>query len=247
MYHAIEERRSVLSVSPAIFAWQMRWLSERGYRIISLSDLVRHLRNNAPLPDRSVVITFDDGLESVYTSAFPILERYGFPATVFLVPDYCGRWNDWPSQPSVAPRLPLLSWPQIREMDRYGVEFGAHTLSHPRLDRLSRDEVEREILGSKASIEEHLGHPVEVFAYPYGRHNDTSGAVVRRAYTGACAGELKLVGPGSDPLALERIDAYYVTQPLLFRGLSRPWFPLYLGLRRPLRTIASAVLRRAWS
>jgi peptidoglycan/xylan/chitin deacetylase (PgdA/CDA1 family) len=247
MYHGIEKPPSVISVPPTTFAQQMNWLHESGHQVVPLSRLIQHLRHQEPLPERPVVLTFDDGLESVYTRAFPVLARYGFPATIFLVPGYCGGWNDWPSQPSIAPRLPLMTWDQVREMERHGMEFGAHTLTHPRLDRLSPGDGEYEILGSKSSIEENLGHSVEVFAYPYGRYNHTSKEIVQQAFAGACATRLGLVGRGSDPFALERIDAYYVMAPLWVKRLSSPWFSLYLGLRRPLRTAASAILRREWN
>lgn len=163
MYHAFDESRSIIAIPPAVFAWQMRWLHENGYQVIPLSRLVQYLRNADPLPARSVVITFDDGFETIYTYAFPVLVRYGLPATVFLVAGYCGRQNDWPNRPLTVPHLSLLSWTQIREMDRRGIEFGAHSLSHPRLDRLAPEKAAPEILDSKACIEDRLGHAVELF------------------------------------------------------------------------------------
>lgn len=246
LYHAIDRRRSIISIPSSVFAWQMRWLHEEGFQVIPLRELVQRLRTRDLPPTRAVVITFDDGFSSVYTSAFPVLARYGFPATVFLVPGYCGGRNDWPGQPSTIPRQALLTWAQVAEMDRHGIEFGAHSLSHARLDHLTPEKIEREILDSKTSIEDHLGHAVELFAYPYGRHNDTVKAIVRRAYSGACSAHLGLVGPSSDPFALERVDVHYLAQPWVFRRLSTPLFSLYLGVRRPLRTVASLVLNRPW-
>ena len=246
MYHALDESRSIVAIPPAVFGWQMRWLYDNGYQVIPLSRLVQHLRSGDPLPTQSIAITFDDGFESIYTDAFPILADYGFPATVFLVTGYCGRQNDWPSQPLTAPRLSLLSWTQIREMDRHGIEFGAHSITHPRLDRLAPDELEYEILFSKANIEERLGHAIELFAYPYGRYNEAIKAIVRRAYVGACTTWLGMVGIESDPLALERIEALYVARPLIFRQLVNPLFSFYVNLRRPLRALASFMLRRPW-
>lgn len=246
MYHAIDENPSIISLRPAVFAWQMHWLYENGYRVISLSRLVQYLRDGDPLPARSVVITFDDGFESIYKFAFPVLARYGFPATVFLVAGYCGRQNNWPDQPASVPYRSLLTWAQIREMDCQEIEFGAHSVSHPRLDQLSAEQVSDEIFGSKAHIEDGLGHAVELFAYPYGRYNAAVKAVVRRAFAGACTTRLDVVKRKSDPLALARIDVNYVAHPSLFRQLMKAWFPLYLGLRRPLRAFASFALRQPW-
>lgn len=245
-YHALDERPSAISMPLKTFEWQMAELHRWGFQVISLSQLVRSIDTGATLPGRSVVIAFDDGFESVYTRAFPVLQRFGFPATVFLVPGYCGKLNDWPSQPASAPRLPLMNWSQIRELGRHGFDFGGHTFSHPRLDRVPPEALEWEILESKNDIEEHLGETVELFAYPYGRRNDASEGLVRRAYSGACTTRLALAGPKSDPLSLERVDAYYLQHPLMFRRLSSPAFPLYLGLRRLGRAVATVVLRREW-
>ena len=106
MYHALADERSAISLPPSVFQRQMRLLHEGGFRVISMSDLVSSLQSGEELPGKSVVLTFDDGFESVYTNAFPVLQRYGFPATVFLVADYCGKTNDWPSQPGGIPSFP---------------------------------------------------------------------------------------------------------------------------------------------
>lgn len=140
-----------------------------------------------------------------------------------------------------------MSWAQIREMDEHGIEFGAHTLTHPRLDQLHPDEIEDEVVGCKSAIEDRLGHGVQFFAYPYGRHSRIDEDLVSRTYVGACGGGLGYVGPKSDPFALERVDSYYIAHPWMFKGLSSPWLSLYLSVRRPLRTVASVLLRRAWS
>ena len=146
----------------------MQTLHQRGVNVISLGQLVDGLTNGEPLPDRSVVLTFDDGFENVYQLAFPILQQYGFPATVFLVAGYCGKTNHWPSQPSGIPRLPIMTWEQIQEMDRADIEFGAHTHNHPRLDRVSGSELTLEVVNAKIVLEDHLGHQVDHFSYPYG-------------------------------------------------------------------------------
>jgi peptidoglycan/xylan/chitin deacetylase (PgdA/CDA1 family) len=246
MYHALGESASPITTPTAVFAWQMCWLHEHSYQAIPLSRLVRCVRTEDQLPPRSIVITFDDGFASVFTRAYPILAEYGFSATVFLVSDYCGRRNDWPSQPTTVPYQSLMTWTQICEMDRDGIEFGAHSATHPMLDQLAVSDVEREILDSKAKIEDQVGHAIELFAYPYGRYNETVKRVVSRAYTGACSTRLGIVRPGSDPLALDRIEVHCVANLHLFQGLSRPWFSSYLGMRRLLRSAASAILRRPW-
>lgn len=246
MYHALSADPSAISIPPSTFEWQMRWLHEHRYTVMSLRELVRRLRAGEHPPGPTAVLTFDDGLSSVYTTAFPVLARYRFPATVFIVSGYCGKSNDWPSQPATAPRHALISWSQIREMDRHGLEFGAHTVTHPSLDRLAPDELAHEITGSKAMIEDSLGHAVELFAYPYGRFTDAVKAIVRDTYLGACGTRLGLARPGSDPWELARVEVRYLAKRWIFEGFSSPLLPLYLEGRRVARTASSLVLRRPW-
>lgn len=246
MYHTLDERPSIISIAPSVFEWQMHWLHEQGYRIVSLSQLAKQLRTGVLPADRTAVITFDDGFSTVYTVAFPILARYRFTATVFVIPGLCGRSNEWPDQPTSVPRQPLLSWAQIRRMHQNGIEFGAHTLTHRRLDQLASVELQGEIIDSKAMIEDRLGDSVEVFAYPFGKYNDAVKAVVAGAYVGACTTHLSLVDSMSDPLELSRVEAHYVTLRPVFASLSSQAFPLYLDVRRALRSTSSILLRQPW-
>lgn len=246
MYHALDEQRSAISIPPSTFERQMNALHEGGFNVIPLRELVSKLQAGEELPQRSVIITFDDGFESVYTHGLPILQKYGFPATMFLVSGYCGKSNDWPSQPAGIPRLSLSDWPQIREMERYGFEMGAHTHSHPRLDRVSPAELEREVVESKLVIEDKLGHEVNDFAYPYGRQNTNSAEIVSETYAGACTTYLSMVTSKSDPLALERVEALYLQNPRMVRLLANPIMPFYLGVRRLVRSTASSILGRDW-
>ena len=246
MYHSLDDGGSPISVTPSIFAQQMQTLHQRGLNVISLTQLVDGLTNGEPLPDRSVVLTFDDGFENVYQQAFPILQQYGFPATVFLVAGYCGKTNHWPSQPAGIPRLPIMTWEQIHEMDRAGIEFGAHTHNHPRLDRVSGGELELEVVNAKRVLEDHLGHRVDHFSYPYGRSDAGSAELVSQTYRGACTTRLGTVSAKTNPLSLPRVDTYYVRQPQIFKTLSTPALSAYLAVRRPLRSAASMVLGREW-
>ncbi len=246
-YHAVEAGSSPIAISPQAFASQMGWLSRHGYRVIRLSELVGHFEAASALPPRTVVITFDDGFESVYLHAFPILAEYGFPASVFLVTGYCGRYNDWPGQPSGFPIRSLLTWGQISEMGRHGIEYGAHTVTHPRLDRAPTNEIVHEITRSKETIEQQIGKPVELFAYPYGRFDGRVKEVVRGLFRGACTGRLDLADLRRDPLEIDRVDVYYARQPFLFRLISHPVMVAYLWMRRPLRRLTSAALGRAWN
>lgn len=245
-YHAIDEQRSPVTVTPDAFKEQMAALGDSGCNVITLGSLVDAMNGRQDLPDKPVVITFDDGFESTYTHAFPVMQQYGFTATVFTVAGYCGKVNDWPSQPAGLPRLPLMDWPQIQEMERHGIEFGAHTYTHPRLDQTPESELERELVQSKKVIEDKLGHAVDLFAYPYGRFDSKSAEMVGRTYAGACTTRLGTVTTASDRLALERVEIFYVQNPRVMRHLSGRALSMYLDIRRPVRSLASKVLRREW-
>jgi len=197
-------------------------------------------------PERSVVLTFDDGYQSLYTEVFPILQQYGFSATVFLVAGYSGKDNQWPGQPSAIPKMKLLTWEQIDEMARYGIEFGSHTFHHPRLDQLPVGALYDEIVLPKIILESRLGRPVTVFAYPYGRYTDQVKDMVRGSYELACSTRTGLVKPVSDRYALERVEITYLSHPLVFQQLYHPFFPYYLSARWAARVLGSAIFPRAW-
>ena len=131
----------------------------------------------------------------------------------------------------------MLSWSEIREMGSYGIEFGAHTLTHPDLTLLDTGDARDEILASKAIIENALGSPVVSFAYPYGRCNDRIRSIVAEQFSGACTDILELITARSDPYTLPRVDAYYLRTDRLCRLILTRFFPWYVRLRAvPRRT-----------
>jgi peptidoglycan/xylan/chitin deacetylase (PgdA/CDA1 family) len=214
----------------------MRVLAESGARLVPLTDLPSLI--SAPSTRAPVVaLTFDDGFLSVYEHALPVLTRYGFPATVFVVSDYCGRTNCWPSQPAQVKRQPLLNWQELHELIRAGLSAGCHTRTHPDLRDLATSEMLQEITGAKSRIEDALGAPVEAFAYPYGAYNHKVRAMVASEFFLACSTVLGFVGSGSDPFALERLDMYYLRRLELFARLFTPPVRNYLRLRRSLRDL----------
>jgi peptidoglycan/xylan/chitin deacetylase (PgdA/CDA1 family) len=239
-FHTLDDRRSVISFSPELFRRVLSRLQERGYRPLRLSEAAGYLHRGAVFPEKSLVLTFDDGYQTVYDVAFPVLQRYGMPATVFLTVG-----EDKPAFPDgCLPSLqgqPMLTWPQIREMQRWGMDFGAHTLTHPDLTRLPRQRAEAEILSSKSAIEHALGSTVECFAYPYGRYDRNSRDIVRQHYACACSDRLALVTAGSDPHALERVDMYYLRAAVLSSLLGTPLLPWYLRARAVPRRVRRAV------
>jgi len=188
------------------------------------------LRQRKPLPDRSFIITFDDGYQTVYDQAFLVLQRYNMLATVFLTVREKGPAKPTDPLPSHNGR-PMLSWSEMQEMHRFGITFGAHTQTHPNLGRLPVDQVETQIFESKAVIEEALGIPVTCFTYPLGRYNHWIRELVKQKFTCACSDRLGFVHAKSNLYALERVDAYYLRTKKLFDLLLTGLFPWYIRTR----------------
>jgi peptidoglycan/xylan/chitin deacetylase (PgdA/CDA1 family) len=235
-YHSISEGDSPIKISPGLFADQMSWLQAHAC-VAPLSGVVAALVQQKPLPERTVVLTFDDGYQDFYFSAAPVLRRLKFPATVFLPTAYCGRTNGWPGQPNWVKEEALMTWDQISELARGGFSFGAHSINHPVLADVSADVAEREIAGSKSQIEETTAKPVEFFAYPYGRWNPAVREMVRRHYQGACSTAAGVLEPDADPFALPRADACYFRDPAWFGRMFTGPFLAYLAARRLIRRL----------
>lgn len=233
-YHALDDRGSVLSTPPATFARQMRSLVEGGVRVVPLRELGPRAGERGP-SSPVVAITFDDGLRSVYEHGLPVLAELGLAATVFLVTDYCGNTSSWPGQPPGLGDRPMLGWPEIREMAAAGIAFASHSRTHRDLSRLDAREVEAEMVESRRSIEDALGHPADAFAYPYGAHDARVRDLARAHFALACATTLGFVGPRSDRFALERLDMYYFRRSPTLGQLFSPGVRAYVALRRSLR------------
>lgn len=241
-YHSIDESGSVISTAPDVFRQQMKRLSEIGYTVVSLSNLVKSLTDRKKLSPKTVALTFDDGFQNFYTTAFPILEQYDFKATVFLVTDYCGKYNDWAGNPAKLPRSELLSWREIRELHGRGIELGAHTRTHPDLTRISAAQAESEAADSKSIIEDKIGGEVKTFAYPYGKFNQSVKRAAEKTFSAACSVKLGKARRESDLFALERIDSYYLSNRRVFDLLSTQTFDGYLRFRQVLRDVKRLIL-----
>jgi peptidoglycan/xylan/chitin deacetylase (PgdA/CDA1 family) len=152
-------------------------LKSLGYQTITLADLRDYLVFGKALPEKPIIITSDDGYQSVYSNAFPIMKKYGFKMSVFLLTGYIGnsesdrRMNDFDKNEKSVTRRPMLIWPEIAAMSNYGFEFGSHGISHAYLDQISLQEAENEIRQSKADIEANIKKPCIFFSWPHGSYN----------------------------------------------------------------------------
>jgi peptidoglycan/xylan/chitin deacetylase (PgdA/CDA1 family) len=241
-FHALDDRRSVISFSAELFRHGMAKLHKNGYQTVSLLEAVDCIRHGRSFSERSFVMTFDDGYESVYEEAFPVLQEFGMIATIFLTVGETGRAKSEEKLPSLEGRS-MLSWREIEEMKQCGMEFGAHTLTHPDLTNIPRDRIEAEICDSKKIIENMLSAPISCFAYPYGRYNDTIRELVQRHFTCACSDKLGLVHPHSNPFTLERVEMYYFRTPNLFNLMWTKFLPWYLLVRKVPRSVKTFLNR----
>ena len=167
-----------LTVSPEKFERQVRWLARRGYVGIKPADWLNWVRDGKSLPEKPILLTFDDAYADIAEYALPILRKYGFSGTVFVVTERLGGTNTWDEAQGCG-TLHLMTAEQIRYWAGQGIEFGAHSRTHAHLSKLSAAELSAEVAGSKSDLSALLGHPIVSFAYPYGDYNDAVHDLVR--------------------------------------------------------------------
>lgn len=204
-----------LTTSVGMFEHHCRFFM-RHFRVISLRELVDRLERGLAL-NRELAITFDDGYRDNFENAAPVLGKLSLPATFFVVTQWIGTdvvpW--WDRQQGV--HHPWMTWDQVRSLHRRGFDIGAHTRTHLDLGRISGVKARGEILGARLELEEHLGAPVELFAYPYGGRNNLTDAnreLVKAAGFRCCCSALGGINAaGADPFQLRRvpISPWYVS------------------------------------
>jgi peptidoglycan/xylan/chitin deacetylase (PgdA/CDA1 family) len=154
------------AITPQVFEQQLRHLKEHGYYSASWENWQSAKLAQTPLPGKAVLLTFDGGDRDFFEYAFPLLKRFGFTATVFLVAELIGKTNSWEKAESEA--VQLMGWPEIRQLQDAGIEFGSMSATYQPLTGLSPTEIVREGAKSRTILERGLGKPVKCFAYPYG-------------------------------------------------------------------------------
>jgi peptidoglycan/xylan/chitin deacetylase (PgdA/CDA1 family) len=208
------------------FEKQMRMLDQWGYVTINFDDYRLYLEKKIHLPKKPVIITFDDAYEDLYTYAFPILKKYGMKAVIFVVGDSTINTNIWDEE--YGDNLKLLSTQQILEFHMAGFEIGSHTLTHPDLSSMSKEEAWEEIIHSRMQLEILLNAPVKSFSYPYGRVNEMIKRMTEKAgYTIGCAA---YSGPpffGDDIYEIRRVKVSNTTNPFVFWLQLHPLYLIY--------------------
>src|SRR5215204_1556942 len=208
LYHSISGDASPYTrpyaVTPEAFREQLDCVVGSGSNTLSVSSFARAIRGQAQLPDRPVVITFDDGFLDFADVALPALLERGLAATVYVTSGFLrGR-------PGVAVARPfddpMLFWSQLTELAALGVEIGGHSHSHPHLDALPRQKAWNEIVHCRDLLESELGTPVLSFAYPHGYSSSSVRRLVHEAgFHSACGVKNVLSSTHDDPFALARL------------------------------------------
>jgi peptidoglycan/xylan/chitin deacetylase (PgdA/CDA1 family) len=212
MYHQVTPNPMApfarYTVTPKVFAAQMRWLAIAGYTPLTMAALVDCWRERRAPPRRAVVITFDDGFRDCVDFALPVLQRHRFTAVFYLVAGLVGRTSRWMASGGGV-ELPLMDWNAVRGLHEAGMQCGAHSMTHPALAQCSAAKVRGELVESRHLLQDRLGHEIVHLAYPYGSVTSAVRALAAEAgYLSACASEKRLAAAGDDLLWLPRVPVY---------------------------------------
>lgn len=186
------------------FARQMAFLKLGGYHVLRMSDALKGLRGEAPIPPRAVVLTFDDAYENFYEYAFPVLQKHGFPATVYAISSMLGKNANWLAVDGHA-TPPLMTAARLRQLRSAGIDIGSHSVSHVRLAEQTTERIHEEVTRSKKELEDAIGERIDHFCYPYGSHDIRAvEAVAEAGYLSATTCERASATAADDPLTLPR-------------------------------------------
>lgn len=182
-------------VDPKILDKQFTYLRDHDYTVIPITDVVDALQQGTELPEKAVVLTFDDGDDTQYQNALPLLKQYNYPATFFIYTIVLGKKH-------------FMTWDQVRELDAQGMTIGGHTKNHAYVTKITDDAVlQDEIAGGKKLIEEKLGHAISVFAYPFYQTNERAQQFVEKAgYSAGFAGWQPGNSTSEHMYALKRVE-----------------------------------------
>ncbi len=246
-YHSISDGPPPLCIGPERLGEQLDALALMGWRGVRLAEIEERLARRAAQSERVYAITFDDGYRDFATAALPVLQARGLPATLFALPPV------ETAPPDAEPRIgvpggidaPVLSAIELRSVADAGIEIGAHSRSHCDLTRLSDARLEDELTQARDALRATCGTAIERLAYPFGRFDARVRAAAARHFRSAYTTQLAAIDPGAEPMALPRVDAYYLDAPALRRALADGQPGRFLTPRRWLRRLRGSEPRRA--
>lgn len=195
MYHSLDANEDIskLSLSPVGFARQMEFFYEHNYNVVSLEEMVDLIKHKKKIPPRTITITFDDGFRNNFLCGHPVLKKYNFPATIFVITNFVGKKG-------------YMTWEDIRQLEKDDITIGSHTKSHLWLPSLSEEKLKDEIFGSKEILEKNTGYEIKFISYPIGAYNKKVKEMVKDAgYVAALATNPGPSKKWDDIYALKRI------------------------------------------
>jgi len=249
-YHSVDSTGAHVSIAPELFARQMAYLAESGLHGVSLASFMGRVLAGEPLPERVVVLTFDDGFRNFHSVVRPILEQHGFSATTFVPTDCVGGESFWYNDEGMTP-LPIMSWDELRELGDAGQDIQSHGCSHRRLTDLSMEDAREEMRVSKKRLEQELGRPVTFFCPPYG--DITPGlrqAIAEAGYSGSVSLAQGCFRAGTDPFGIPRQNLDYINiadermAVLSMKACVQGTFAWYVRAKRGMLAPARRVLER---
>lgn len=205
-YHKISDAKEfgLTTISPLNFDKQLNILKDLEYNPITFRDLYQ----GGGQPIKPIIITFDDGYESVYNNALPILDKYGFKSVVYLITDFIGKYNTWEAV-SFQQKYKHLSLPQLKDLQKKGFEIASHGKSHRYLPSLKDEEVRDEVENSKKFLEDLTGERTLSFCYPYGKSSKRILELVKKAGYSFAAQNISILNLSHlNPFALTRRSIY---------------------------------------
>lgn len=210
MYHSIsrfaQPKYRKLAIDPVAFADQVKYLVDENYTTLTITQFTQLIASRTTkIPERIVMLTFDDAFDDFYTDVFPLLRRHSLVATLYVPTAFVGDTSRWLWRDGEGARR-LMTWDQLREVSAQGIECGAHSHHHVELDLLSPSAAAKEIINSKALLEQQLDQQIFSFAYPYGYYNAFIRGVIQQAgFSSACAVRYRRCSIEDDPFTLSRL------------------------------------------
>lgn len=238
-YHSISNEPGPTSIAPEIFRAQMEAIAEAGVDIVGLDQVERWIGGKIDFHRRTMALTFDDAFRDFATAAFPALEKFGFPATVFAPTSAVGGVENWAGANGNA--RPLMSWEEIGALAEKGVSFGSHTRRHCDLTTLGEAELDDELAASRSELEDRLGRPAPHFAPPYGRSNPAVRKAIARRYSLSVGVKLDEARRSSPIHDLPRIEMHYYRRSEQWRAFLAEKGGVYFQTRRAARALRETV------
>lgn len=197
-------------VSAATFEAQLLYLKDNNWQVIDMPTFLKSITEPAILPERSVLITLDDGYRSNLDVAVPVLQKFNYPAVVFVPTHFIGGYNAFDADIFYEPKEAICSWKELRELEKNGISVQSHGVMHKHFSQLTKDEIQTEIVKSKADLENKLDKAIDAFSYPYGDNgldtNEINIFLKDAGYKAACLyGGSPFYVPISSPYHLARV------------------------------------------